>query len=47
MLRQLIAALKSLHSIGYSHGDIKAPNICLRKDSTGALRFTLIDFGIC
>ena len=47
MLRQTIMALKTLHSIGYSHGDLKLQNMCVRTDSHGRLRFTLIDFGIC
>ena len=28
MLKQLIPALKKLHDIGFSHGDIKHENIC-------------------
>jgi serine/threonine protein kinase len=47
MLRQIISALKILHKIGYSHGDLKPSNICVRQDSKGRLKFTLIDFGIC
>ena len=47
MLRQIIMALKTLHGIGYSHGDLKPANICVRRDSKGRLKFTLIDFGIC
>jgi serine/threonine protein kinase len=35
MLRQIIAALKTLHSVGYSHGDLKLENICVRKDTKG------------
>ena len=46
MLRQLIPALKKLHSLGYSHGDIKHENICVRSDSQNKLKFTLIDFGV-
>jgi serine/threonine protein kinase len=30
MLRQSLMALKTLHSLGYSHGDIKPENICVR-----------------
>ena len=46
MLRQLIPALKKLHDLGFSHGDIKHENICVRNDSQGKLKFTLIDFGV-
>ena len=28
MLNQLIPALKTLHDVGFSHGDIKHENIC-------------------
>jgi serine/threonine protein kinase len=31
LLRQMIKALKVLHGIGYSHGDLKPENICARK----------------
>jgi serine/threonine protein kinase len=30
MLRQTILALKTLHGLGYSHGDLKPENICVR-----------------
>jgi serine/threonine protein kinase len=30
MLRQTIIALKTLHGLGYSHGDLKQENICVR-----------------
>lgn len=36
-----------LHSLGYTHGDLKTENICLRETKDGRLKFTLIDFGIC
>jgi serine/threonine protein kinase len=47
MLRQIIMALKNLHNLGYSHGDLKPENVCARKTREGRLKFTLIDFGIC
>ena len=47
MLRQIIMALKTLHGVGYSHGDMKPENLCVRQNSGGRLKFTLIDFGIC
>ena len=46
MLRQLIPALKKIHGLGLSHGDIKHENICVRIDSNDKLKFTLIDFGV-
>lgn len=46
MLRQLILSLKTLHSLGYSHGDIKADNICARVGKDGKFKFSLIDFGV-
>jgi len=30
MLRQIIPALQRLHTLGYSHGDLKLENICAR-----------------
>jgi len=47
MLRQIIPALKTLHGVGYTHGDIKLENICARICSNGNYKFTLIDFGLC
>lgn len=47
MLRQMIMALKVLHGLGYSHGDLKPENICARETKEGKLKFTLIDFGLC
>lgn len=47
MLRQLIISLKTLHGVGYSHGDLKPQNVCCRKTAEGSFKFTLIDFGIC
>ena len=46
MLRQMIPALKKLHDLGFSHGDIKHENICARYTRNGDLKFTLIDFGV-
>lgn len=46
-LRQSIKALQVLHSLGYSHGDLKPENICARQTQHGKFKFTLIDFGIC
>jgi tRNA A-37 threonylcarbamoyl transferase component Bud32 len=45
MLRDMIMSLKTLHSLGYSHGDIKGDNICCRLGKDNKYRFTLIDFG--
>jgi serine/threonine protein kinase len=30
MLKQIMPALAKLHSLGYSHGDLKPDNICAR-----------------
>ena len=42
----MIPALKKIHGLGLSHGDIKHENICVRIDSNDKLKFTLIDFGV-
>jgi serine/threonine protein kinase len=47
MLRQILHAIKSLHAIGYSHGDIKPENICARTTKENKVKFSLIDFGLC
>lgn len=47
MLRQGIRAIKVLHDLGYSHGDLKPENICARKSKKGEFKFSIIDFGIC
>jgi len=47
MLRQTLIALKTLHGLGYSHGDLKPENICVRESSDKGLKFSLIDFGLC
>jgi serine/threonine protein kinase len=46
MLRQGITALKTFHSLGFVHGDLKPQNVCARETKDGKLKFTLIDFGI-
>ncbi len=46
MLRQIIPGLARLHQQKYSHGDLKLENICARTSGNGALKFTLIDFGM-
>ena len=47
MLRQIIPALQRLHTLGYSHGDLKLENICARTTlSDQSFKFTLIDFGM-
>jgi serine/threonine protein kinase len=43
----MIIALKTLHGFGYSHGDMKPENVCVRESNEGGLKFTLIDFGLC
>ena len=40
-------SLKTLHSFGYSHGDLKPENICARINKQGNYKYTLIDFGMC
>lgn len=30
IVRQLLMALKTLHELGYSHGDLKPENVCAR-----------------
>jgi len=47
MLRQILPALKILHGLNYSHGDLKPENVCARETKEGKLKFTLIDFGLC
>lgn len=46
-LRQSIMAIKTLHSFGYSHGDLKPENVCVLELDHGNYKFTLIDFGLC
>ncbi|MEO6703219.1 MAG: protein kinase, partial [Jatrophihabitantaceae bacterium] len=44
IVRQLTAALKSLHREGFVHRDVKPANIMIRR--AGTVRVTLADFGI-
>ena len=46
MLHQIILALKKIHSLGYSHSDLKLENICARQRQDGSYAFTLIDLGM-
>ena len=46
MLKQVILGLQKLHTLGYTHGDLKPPNICARNRHDGSVKFTLIDFGL-
>jgi serine/threonine protein kinase len=41
-----LTALEGLHELGYSHGDIKLDNICIRENEMRKIHSTLIDFGI-
>lgn len=45
---ELTSALESLHSIGYSHSDIKLENICVIGDYRDVenMKVTLIDYGM-
>lgn len=47
MLRQGISAIKTLHEIGFVHGDMKPANICLRITKKEKFKFSVIDFGVC
>ena len=42
----MFKALNAIHRLGYAHSDIKLQNICARVQENGALKFTLIDFGV-
>ena len=46
MLKQVLISLKKLHSLGYSHGDLKLGNICAKMSHNGSFKFILIDFGL-
>ena len=46
MLKQVLLSLRKLHSLGYSHGDLKPGNICAKMSKTGEYKFILIDFGL-
>lgn len=45
MARQLISAIRFIHSFGYSHGDLKAKNVLVRS-SEGVISLYLTDFGL-
>lgn len=44
MARQLISAIRFIHSFGYSHGDLKAKNVLVRSEDNISLYIT--DFGL-
>jgi serine/threonine protein kinase len=44
--RQLCAGLAEAHRAGVTHGDVKTNNIILCKDSAGAQRAVITDFGL-
>ena len=46
MICQMVKTLEKLHSLGFTHCDIKGDNICAVLDPYGQLQFTLIDFGV-
>ena len=46
MLKQVLFSLKKLHSLGYSHGDLKPGNICAKMSNNGLFKFILVDFGL-
>ena len=46
MLHQIILGLKKIHSLGFSHSDLKLENICARQRQDGSFAFTLIDLGM-
>jgi serine/threonine protein kinase len=45
MARQLISAIRFIHSFGYSHGDLKAKNVLVRSDG-GNVSLYITDFGL-
>jgi vaccinia related kinase len=45
MARQLISAIRFIHSFGYSHGDLKAKNVLVRSDG-GIISLYITDFGL-
>jgi len=44
--RQVLAGLEAAHAKGVVHGDLKSNNIVLTKESGGALRAVITDFGL-
>ena len=46
MLKQIMFSLKKIHTLGYTHGDLKPANICARQSHDGSFTFTLIDLGM-
>src|SRR5262249_56565352 len=44
--RQVLAGLEAAHAKGVVHGDLKSNNIVLTKESAGALRPVITDFGL-
>jgi vaccinia related kinase len=45
MARQLISAIRFIHSFGYSHGDLKAKNVLVRSEG-GVISLYITDFGL-
>ena len=45
MAKQLISAIRFIHSFGYSHGDLKARNVLVRSED-GNVSLYLTDFGL-
>ena len=42
MIKDITASLRSLHNLGYSHGDLKPENICAKQLKDHTFRFTLM-----
>ena len=45
MARQLLSAIRFIHSFGYSHGDLKAKNVLVRSGGC-AISLCITDFGL-
>ena len=45
MTRQLLSAIRFIHSFGYSHGDLKAKNVLVRFEG-GIISLCITDFGL-